>query len=159
MVKYTYGFPKSNWLESDIIDENDENSSAALNATSSDDNQQTNLVDIQHIETIEYEDVVVFDHVNRSPTNQIIDKTQSKRKRKASKCDNGHNNVKQSRSSNLKANILLGGKYFSLVSKTLKGTEAKCMSCGGQLKGYGQSNSNYISHLKIVSVNILQHAC
>lgn len=151
MIKYTFGFPKSSWIETDCVDENDENSSSVLNVTSADDNLQINRSNTQDGETIEYVDVIVEDD---SSTNQTVARAQPKYKRKASDRVSDHNDAKKGRI-DMKGNALFGSKYFSLVSKSSKGTEAKCMKCGKQLKGYGQSNSNYISHLRIVSIKIV----
>lgn len=47
---------------------------------------------------------------------------------------------------------LLFSKYFNDAFRTEKGISGKCRSCTKLISGYGNSTSNFITHLKTVGI-------
>lgn len=108
-------------------------------------------LDVEHIDTFAYEDLIVMDQTN---SNDEFTAANESRKRKILTDDNNDDKVKKCRVVSRQNNPLFNGKYYSLIAKTQTGIEAKCMCCGNPLKGYGAVSSNFITHLRNVSVRM-----
>lgn len=116
-------------------------------------------IDIENIEIITFEDVPVVHEgdpdFNQCATNTMY-KSQSNNKRKiADDIGDNDNGNKKSRAIRWRSEAIFNNIYFTLISKTEKGIEAKCMGCGKLLKGYATCTSNFITHLKNVNVIIV----
>lgn len=116
---------------------------------------------IENLDIMTIEDVIVV-HEGDSDSNQCSKtitandqpRIRSTNKREISDhVSDNDNGSKKMRSVRWRSESLFNNKYFTLLSKTKKRIEAKCMGCGKPLKGYGLCTSNVITHLKVVSVN------
>lgn len=162
MIKYAYGFDKLNtqnmWIEESNNDEadnvNETNNdnfvpirSYGIDANLDEDslNQDSRFIDESDKENFtaendlfEYHDVEILNSIEEdiSHPDETSDEQIASPKRQRY-CTN---------------NILFNEKFFTVISSSEKGTEAKCSNCKKLLKGYGSSSSNFISHLKVVSI-------
>lgn len=121
---------KSKWIESD-----QENKSP---------------LDVANINTFSYDDVIIMD--NGSSGFQSTSHLQPTDDCKIL-CD--INEFERNRPTSRAKNVLFNGKYFTLKSKTPTNMEAKCMCCGSNVKGYGSCSSNFLTHFRKVSVQMI----
>lgn len=113
------------------------------------DRENENPLNVGNINTFSYDDVIVLeDGFNQLPSTSHVQPTNDPK----ILCD--VNEGGKSRSTGRVNNLLFNGKYFTLKSKTLTKTEAKCMCCGTILKGYSSSSSNFLTHLRNVRVKL-----
>lgn len=132
-IRRTNNKLKSKWNESDQSDQENETP-----------------LDVADINTFSYEDVVIMEqgsggsqstgHLQPSDDRNIL---------------YNMNEFERNRPPSRAKNLLFNGKYFTLKSKTPINAVAKCMCCGNNVKGYGSCSSNFITHFRTVSVEMI----
>lgn len=142
MIKYKYGFEKLNKKDTWIVESDGEETNNAVDLT------QTKQRELNEDE-LDDESVSAIDSGTREEQYEIIENL--------IEIDNDVQTfnvpeISQRSLGRSKNNVLFNGKYFTVISRTDKKIEAKCSHCKKVYKGYGTSSSNFINHLKIVSL-------